>query len=92
MKIKNALLTSVTLFVDLTTIHVTLHFTYAGDAIQSAGPHKATNELLRAVTDATDERDICKITNKPCRVQIDDDRDVIVAIAHFLNDTWFRFH
>lgn len=37
---RNALLTSADLFVDESTIHVTLHFEYA-DGTQQAGPFRA---------------------------------------------------
>lgn len=88
MTIKNALLNSVVLFVDLTTIHLTLHFTYA-DGTQKAGPLKLTDDLLIALASVADEREISKIKDKPCRVEIGAVHGEIVSFSHFLRDDWF---
>jgi hypothetical protein len=95
MTTKNALLTSVKLFVDLTTIHVTLHFKYANDFTQIAGPLAVSDAVLRALADVTGEREVLKIANSPCRVQVADSSrlaggDEIVAFGHFLNEIWYQ--
>jgi predicted DNA-binding protein (MmcQ/YjbR family) len=86
---KNALLTSISIFVDLTTIHVTLHFKLV-DGTQKTGPFKLTDELLRAITEVTDEREILNIKDRPCRVQTEEYDDEIISFGHFLKkEQWF---
>ena len=89
IKKKNALLKSVMLFVDLTSIHVTLHFDYA-DGSQLAGPFKISEELLRNISQTTGEREWSKIANKPVRVEINLDGSIL-SMGHFLREEWFTF-
>lgn len=86
---KNALLKSVVLFVDVTSIHVTLHFEYA-DGTQQAGPFTINSDLLRAISQATDEREWSKITNRAVRVGRKANGE-IASMSHFLRDEWFTF-
>ena len=86
---QNALLKSVVLFVDVTTIHVTLYFDYT-DGSQVAGPFAISSDLLRAVSRATDEREWSKISNKAVRVGRKADGS-IASMSHFLRDEWFTF-
>lgn len=86
---QNALLKSVVLFVDLTSIHVTLYFDYA-DGSQVAGPFTINSDLLRAISQATDEREWSKITNRAVRVGRRADGS-ITSMSHFLRDEWFTF-
>lgn len=87
--IVNALLKSVEVFVDITTTHVTLHFEYANNTSQKAGPYKQVLLILRNLSDVINERSLDNFKNKPCRVERDGTGE-IVRIGHFLNDdTWF---
>ncbi len=86
--IVNALLKSVEVFVDITTTHVTLHFEYAAQAAQKAGPYKNVINILRGVSDIIDERSLNNLKNKPCRVERNGTGE-IVKIGHFLEDKWF---
>ena len=87
---KNALLKSADLFVDMSTIHVTLHFEYANGS-QKAGPFQVNDNLLRKISEATDEREWSKITNKPVRVGQRNPGGEIISMSHFLRDEWFTF-
>ena len=89
MTVKNALLTSFRLFVDLTTTHLTLYFEYA-DGSQQAGPFKLSDRLLRALANVAGERTLTEVRNVPCRVLVDDNGE-IVAFAHFTREPWHNF-
>jgi hypothetical protein len=91
MMTKTALLKTVDIFVDVATIHVTLHFEYS-DGTQQAGPYDLTNKLLRDIACIADEREVFKIKDKPCRVHLKPINTMqfeIVSIGHFLRDDWF---
>jgi hypothetical protein len=94
---KNTLLKSITMVVGEKSLHTTLNFQYADDVTQSSGTQPTTFEFLKALASITGEREILKITDKPCRVRchrIEEGRFnageyEISAIGHFLNDEWF---
>jgi hypothetical protein len=95
--VKNALLKSITMVVGEKSLHTTLYFQYADGDTQSSGAQPTTFEFLKALASITGEREIFKISDKPCRVRcrmIEEGRFnagsyEIVAIGHYLNEEWF---
>lgn len=90
--VKNAVLTSICIFADLTTVHVTLFFEYDGEVTQKAGPIPVTADVLARLSSVAGEREILKIANKPCRVRLQktNGRDYVevVSVGHFIRDEW----
>lgn len=89
MTTKNAILESIQLPVDLAADRSTLALNFRlSDGVQQAGPYKLTYELFKSLTIVTDEKDVLKIKDNPCRVEIEEASGKIIGYSHFLKDNW----
>lgn len=89
--VENATLTSIRIYVDLTTTHVTLDFNLPDGPARKCGPHLLTDDLLRTLSHVVDEPEVLKMTDKPCRVRLRNGGVEIIGVGHFLREEWLVF-